>query len=87
MTSAGGFEIRELATPLISTSQPAGPLQQVMSPTLGQGYGTTAHHSNHPHLPEGMVRSRYRVQRHHLRTRTQVQKVLDPWLREGHLVV
>ena len=31
---------RELITPLASASQPAGPLQQVMSPT--QGYGTTA---------------------------------------------
>ena len=27
MTSAGGFEIRELATPLVSSSQPAGVLQ------------------------------------------------------------
>ena len=34
-------ETRELATPLVSNPQPAGPLQQVMSPTLGQGYGTT----------------------------------------------
>ena len=36
------YEIRELATPLISTSQPAGSHQQVMSPTLGTafGYGT-----------------------------------------------
>ena len=40
---AGLHEIRELATPLISASQPAGGThQQVMSPTLGTafGYGT-----------------------------------------------
>ena len=37
----GEHEIRELAIPLISSSRPAGVLQQVMSPTLGQGYGTT----------------------------------------------
>ena len=39
---AGLHEIRELATPLISASQPAGGThQQVMSPTLG--YGTAGH--------------------------------------------
>ena len=38
---SGEHEIRELATPLISSSQPAGSLQQVMSPTLG--YGTAGH--------------------------------------------
>ena len=37
-----GVEAGELATPLVSF-QPAGASpQQVMSPTLGQGYGTTA---------------------------------------------
>ena len=38
------YEIRELATPLISSSQPAGSHQQVMSPTLG--YGTAGHGTN-----------------------------------------
>ena len=38
---------RELATPLVP-SQPAGPLQQVISPTLGQGYGTTAQQPSPP---------------------------------------
>ena len=41
---SGEHEIRELATPLISSSQPAGSLQQVMSPTLG--YGTAGHGTN-----------------------------------------
>ena len=42
---AGLHEIRELATPLISASQPAGGAhQQVMSPTLG--YGTAGHGTN-----------------------------------------
>ena len=42
---AGLHEIRELATPLISVSQPAGGThQQVMSPTLG--YGTAGHGTN-----------------------------------------
>ena len=38
MAGAREYGTRELATPLASTSQPAGPLQQVMSPTLWQGY-------------------------------------------------
>ena len=42
---AGLHEIRELATPLMSASQPAGGThQQVMSPTLG--YGTAGHGTN-----------------------------------------
>ena len=41
---AGLFDSRDLANPLVS--QPAGgSQQQVMSPTLGQGYGTTTHPS------------------------------------------
>ena len=48
MPGYGEHEIRELATPLISSSQPAGVLQQVMSPTLGQGYGTTAQQPSPP---------------------------------------
>ena len=40
---------RGLATPLVaSASVPAGSPQQVMSPTLGQGYGTTTHPSPPP---------------------------------------
>ena len=42
-----GLGTRELATPLVP-SQPAGPLQQVMSPTLGQGYGTTVQQPSPP---------------------------------------
>ena len=43
-----GLEARELATPLVSF-QPAGASpQKVMSPTLGQGYGTTANPSPPP---------------------------------------
>ena len=42
-----GLGTRELATPLVP-SQPAGPLQQVMSPTLGQGYGTTTQQPSPP---------------------------------------
>ena len=43
-----GLDARELATPLVST-QPAGASpQQVMSPTLGQGYGTTAQQPSPP---------------------------------------
>ena len=44
-----GFEelaTRELTTPLVATSRPAGAFQQVMSPT--QGYGTTANPSPPP---------------------------------------
>ena len=48
MAGLGGHGTRELATPLVSTSQPAGALQQVMSPTLGQGYGTTAQQPSPP---------------------------------------
>ena len=51
MSSAGEYGTRELATPLVSTSQPAGSLQQVMSPTLGQGYGTTTQQSSPPPAP------------------------------------
>ena len=45
MDGFGGHGTRELATPLVSTSQPAGALQQVMSPMLGQDYGTSANPS------------------------------------------
>ena len=48
MSGAGEYGTRELATPLVSTSQPAGSLQQVVSPTLGQGYGTTTQQSSPP---------------------------------------
>ena len=48
MPGYGEHEIRELATPLISSSQPAGVRQQVMSPTLGQGYGTTVQQPSPP---------------------------------------
>ena len=34
----------ELITPLVPSTQPAGSLQQVMSPTLG--YGTAGHGTN-----------------------------------------
>ena len=85
MSGSGEFATRELIIPLASTSQPAGPLQQVMSPTRGQGYGM-APQQIHPHLPGGMVFNQVQ-HHHHLRTRTQVQKVLNPWLREGHLKV
>ena len=48
-----GLGTRELATPLVS-SQPAGALQQVMSPTLGQGYGTTAQQPSPPPGRDGL---------------------------------
>ena len=54
MSSAGEYGTRELATPLVSTSQPAGSLQQVMSPTLGQGYGTTTQQSSPPPGRDGL---------------------------------
>ena len=38
----------------MSTSQPAGSLQQVMSPTLGQGYGTTTQQSSPPPGRDGL---------------------------------
>ena len=46
----GEYGTRELATPLVSTSQPAGSLQQVVSPTLrhGQGYGATTEQPSPP---------------------------------------
>ena len=45
---AGLFETGELAIPLVSTQPAGGSHQQVMSPTLGQGYGTTTHPSPPP---------------------------------------
>ena len=54
MSGAGEYGTRELATPLVSTSQPAGSLQQVMSPTLGQGYGTTTQQSFPPPGRDGL---------------------------------
>ena len=44
---SGAVGAGELITPLVS-AQPAGSLQQVMSPTLGQGYGTTTNPSPSP---------------------------------------
>ena len=48
MSGAGEYGTRELATPRVRTSQPDGSLQQVMNPTLGQGYGTTTQQSSPP---------------------------------------
>ena len=49
---AGNVDLREQATPLISTSQPAGSHQQVMSPT--QGYGTVMPQSSQPPGRDGL---------------------------------
>ena len=82
MSSAGEYGIRELATPLVSTSQPAGSLQQVMSPTLGQGYGTTTQQSSPPPGRDGLQQVPGLTP-----TPAQGQSVewaLNPtWLREG----
>ena len=49
-----GLGARELATPLVS-AQPAGASsQQVVSPTLGQGYGTTTQQSSPPPGRDGL---------------------------------
>ena len=63
---AGNVELREQATPLISTSQPAGSRQQVMSPTLGWAIC-------HPRHPGGMV-----TQVHTLRTQPTPAQVHGP---------
>ena len=55
MSVFGEQGTRELATPLVSASQPAGTLQQVMSPT--QGYGTTANPSPPPGRDGIQIRS------------------------------
>ena len=49
VTAAG-----ELITPLVSYPQPAGSHQQVMSPTLGQGYGTTIQQPSPPPGRDGL---------------------------------
>ena len=77
----GEYGTRELATPLVSTSQPAGSLQQVMSPTLRLGQGLWRH--NTAAIPTGgMVFNQ--VQRQHWRMAKQVEWALNLWLREGH---
>ena len=49
MSAGGRDETRDLATPLFSApAQPAGSHQQVMSPTLGQGYGTVTQQPSPP---------------------------------------
>ena len=50
---SGAVGAGELITPLVS-AQPAGSLQQVMSPTLGQGYGTTTQQSSPPPGMDGL---------------------------------
>ena len=77
---AGLFETGELAIPLVSTQPAGGSHQQVMSPTLGQGYGN----STHPSPPPG----RDGIQSGSTPTLAHGQTGgmgLNLWLREGHL--
>ena len=78
---SGAVGAGELITPLVS-AQPAGSLQQVMSPTLGQGYGTTTQQSSPPPGRDGLQQVPGLTP-----TPAQGQSVewaLNPtWLREG----
>ena len=76
---------RGLATPLVaSASMPAGVLQQVMSPTLGQGYGTTAQQPSPPPGRDGSQQVSGSTPPHE---NAHSGAEGFAWLREGHLVV